>query len=172
MRFIVALFITMLCGTAIAEKTPKKVEAKHLSDNRQIHAKPTIIFGNYGTTMGPSIALEIPIMKYFSLGGIFNAIFHFEHKSTILDFDAFFKARYPLRLGGYDAAVYGLMPIGFSFAVSSASTSPGFNFALLPGFAFYLERHWGIFTEFGLNYHTFGHNMAQGEFSIGVTYLF
>lgn len=174
MRTLSAIFCLMLVWPSVAEEGPKKEEPspKHLSEVRQLHFKPTMLFGNYGTTMGPSIALEVPIMQYFSLGGLFNAIFHFGGKTTILDFDALAKVMYPVRLGNYDASWYLLAPIGFSLGLTPHATKPGFNFALLPGFEFYLDRHWGIFTELGLNIHTFDNTFTQGQFSIGISYVF
>lgn len=173
MRALSALFCLMLAWPCMAEEGTKKEEPspKHLSEVRQVHIKPFMLFGNYGTTMGPSVSLEIPIMKYFSLGGLFNANFHFAAKTTILDFDAFAKLLYPIRLGSYDASWFMLMPIGFSLGLTPKATKPGFNLALLPGFTFYLDRHWGIFSEFGLNIHSFDNSFTQGQFSIGISYV-
>lgn len=176
MRTLLVLFwLGILASAGFAEipTAQNNGPLKHLSQARQIHIKPILHFGNYGGMMGPSIGLEIPIMKYFSLGGVLNSIFNFGTRTTtILDFDLLAKAMYPLRLGSYDATAYVALPTGFSLALAPRTTSPGFNFAALPGFEFYLERHWGIFAELGFCVRNFGSAMVQGQFSIGVSYLF
>lgn len=174
MRALVFLLIvSLLSYPGKAEDGEKKIVSyKHLSEARQIHVKPVMLFGDLGVLLGPSVGLEVPIMPYFSLGGVFNAIFNFKYKTTMLDFDAVAKAKYPMRLGAYDAAAYAAFPIGFSLWLLPRTVQAGFNFAALPGFEFYIDRHWGIFTELGFSIHAFSPSMTQGQFSIGISYLF
>lgn len=167
MRTVFALcFLGMLA-------LPSFAQHKHLSKARQLHIKPTMLFGSGGVLLGPSVALEIPVVKHFSLGGMLNTNHYFgRNTTTILDINLYTKFFYPLRLSTYHASAYLAAPLGFSLAFGD-KIGPGFNFALLPGFEFYIDRHWGLFSELGLNlHHIASPSLVLGQFSIGVSYLF
>jgi len=194
MRIIACVFAFMFL-TCPAFSEPRMGSPVYPSDFVQLHVKPLLIFSGTGTSIGPSVALEFPVARYISLGGAINASFlslpflssqvivgngniNISPSSatlTTLDFNVIAKASYPLKIGHYDASLYGALPLGFSLAILSAERTvarPGFNFALVPGFEFFFDDSWGIFCELGFNLHVFGSAIPAGQFAVGGTYIF
>jgi hypothetical protein len=176
------LAISLLAISLAVPSAAKETNGRHSTEQVQLHLKPIILFDSWGATLGPSVGVEVPIHKYFSLGGLFNANFGLSGGfNVILDFDAVAKGFYPLRIGDHDAAVYGSVPIGLSVGVFSAlgitGAGAGFNFGIIPGFQFYINDSWGVFTELGFNFHLLRISGATatspaGQFAIGATYVF
>lgn len=165
-KAVILIFSLLLCGTSYA------ATAKGATEKLQLHIKPILLFSDI-TAIGPSAALEVPIVKHFSLGGLFNTIIGTGLGTVlILDFDVFAKGYLPLKLGEYQASVYAAIPMGFSLTLFSRSVGPSFNFGLVPGFEIFIDKEWGLFTELGFNVHVSRQAVMAGQFSIGATYLF
>lgn len=187
MRIIVSSLFAILMATVSHAATPRgamKQPAAHNQDMKtaaeslQLHVKPMVLFDAKAVLVGPSVALEIPVVKYFSLGAMINAnMVPMAPFTAVLDFDAFAKGYYSFKIGNYDASVSATIPLGYSLLVQSAfnrsTSSHGFNFGVVPGFEFYFNRHWGMFTELGFSAHVFSSTLIpNGQFGIGVTYAF
>jgi hypothetical protein len=191
-----ALFISATASTALAqrsEQSPPFADGARVggglvtgfAGNLELDVEGSAIFDvddDLLASIGFDVFVEYAFMKYIALGARSSLVWwnadSFQDadisRSFLWTIDAMAKAKYPFAIENLGAEVFLAVPLGLTVSVPSGeingnpNVAPGFNIAIMGGFALWFTEQIGAYTQLGWQWHWAGHELRDPDPNVDI----